>query len=106
MIAFSEEILTQKTVKSPINFKGVGLHSGKSSDLLIKPSQPNSGINFIRTDVSSNNSVKALWSNVVSTTLSTNISNQHGITISTVEHLMSALSGMHIDNVDILINGP
>jgi UDP-3-O-[3-hydroxymyristoyl] N-acetylglucosamine deacetylase len=98
----------QKTIKNEISFSGIGLHSGEKSQVTIKPSEVNSGINFIRTDVSDVNKnalIMALWHNVSSTTLSTTISNGD-VSVSTIEHLMSALSGMHIDNVLILIDGP
>ena len=98
----------QKTIKNEISFSGIGLHSGKKSQVTIKPSEVNSGINFFRTDVSDlkkNALIMALWHNVSSTTLSTTISNGD-VSVSTIEHLMSALSGMHIDNVLILIDGP
>ena len=98
----------QKTIKNEISFSGIGLHSGKKSQVIIKPSRTNSGINFLRTDVSDlkkNALIMALWHNVSSTTLSTTISNGD-VSVSTIEHLMSALSGMHIDNALILIDGP
>ena len=98
----------QKTIKNEISFSGIGLHSGKKSQVTIKPSEVNSGINFFRTDVSDlkkNALIMALWHNVSSTTLSTTISNGD-VSVSTIEHLMSALSGMHIDNALILIDGP
>jgi len=98
----------QKTIKDEIAFSGIGLHSGKKSQVIIKPSEVNSGINFLRTDIKEtekNTLIAALWHNVSSTTLSTTISNGE-VSVSTIEHLMSALSGMHIDNALILINGP
>ena len=98
----------QKTIKNEISFSGIGLHSGKKSQVIIKPSEVNSGVNFLRTDVSDVNKnalIMALWHNVSSTTLSTTISNGD-VSVSTIEHLMSALSGMHIDNALILIDGP
>ena len=97
----------QKTIKNEISFSGIGLHSGKNSQVIIKPSEVNSGINFLRTDVnniSKNSLITALWHNVTSTTLATTISNGD-VSVSTIEHLMSAFSGMHIDNALILING-
>ena len=95
----------QQTIKSDISLKGIGLHSGKIVNVTIQPSSANNGIKFIRTDLIKNNVVDALWSNVSSTNLCTTISNEKGIFISTIEHLMSALSGMHVDNVNILIDG-
>lgn len=96
----------QKTIGRKIVFKGVGLHCGQESTVSISPCPENTGITFIRTDLRRNNSIKAIWSNVTSTKLCTTISNNEGASISTIEHLMSALSGMHIDNVIIEINGP
>ena len=98
----------QKTIKNEISFSGIGLHSGKKSQVTIKPSEVNSGINFFRTDVSDlkkNALIMALWHNVSSTTLSTTICNGD-VSVSTIEHLMSALSGLHIDNLKIEIDGP
>ncbi len=70
------------------------------------PAEADYGIKFCRTDIETNNLVEALWSNVTNTKLSTTISNEFGISISTIEHLMSALSGLHIDNLKIEIDGP
>ena len=104
MIANINSSNKQQTIKSDISLKGIGLHSGKIVHLTIKPSNADSGIKFIRTDLIKNNIVDALWSNVSSTNLCTTISNEKGISISTIEHLMSALSGMHVDNVNIFID--
>ena len=70
------------------------------------PASEDYGIRFIRTDLEKNNQIEALWSNVSDTQLSTTISNNFGVTVSTIEHLMSALSGLHIDNLKIEIDGP
>jgi len=96
----------QRTVKKTITFEGIGLHSGKKCKALIKPSLEDTGITFIRKDLLKNNSIKALWSNVTSTKLCTTISNNKGVSASTIEHLMSALSGMHIDNAIVEIDSP
>jgi len=94
----------QQTINSNIVLEGIGLHSGKKVNLNIQPSEVNSGIKFIRKDLNKNNVIEALWSNVSCTNLCTTISNNEGASVSTVEHLMSALSGMHVDNADILID--
>ncbi len=96
----------QQTISKPISVNGVGLHSGISVSIKLLPANPDYGIKFIRTDVSKNNVIDALWSNVSNTRLSTTISNNNGVSVSTIEHLMSALSGLHIDNLKIEINGP
>ena len=98
------KLLTQKTVKSPINFSGIGLHSGKISNIFLKPSEPNSGIIFKRTDLKINNIVLPNFSNVNNTVLNTTISNEYGVKVSTIEHLMGALFGLGIDNVLIEID--
>ena len=97
-------LLTQKTVKSPVNFSGIGLHSGKISNISLKPSDPNSGIIFKRTDLKINNLVLPNFSNVNNTVLNTTISNEYGVKVSTIEHLMGALFGLIIDNVLIEID--
>ena len=106
MIAISNISKKQQTVQKEFSLKGVGLHSGKIVNLKFKPAATDSGIKFIRTDLQKNNSIDALWNNVSSTNLCTTISNDHGVSVSTIEHLMSALSGMHIDNANIFIDGP
>ena len=98
--------LNQQTIKDSVTISGIGLHSGKCVDLILEPAEEDSGINFIRSDLSKENKVLAIWSNVSNTVLSTTITNSYGVKVSTIEHLMSALSGMHIDNINILINGP
>ena len=97
-------LLTQKTVKSPVNFSGIGLHSGKVSNISLKPSEPNSGIIFKRTDLKINNIVLPNFSNVNNTVLNTTISNEYGVKVSTIEHLMGALFGLGVDNALIEID--
>lgn len=95
----------QQTIKEIIVFKGIGLHSGKEVEIRLEPAEVNHGVKFIRTDIKDDNTIDAIWSNVSETILSTTISNRNGLKISTIEHLMSALSGLHIDNLDIYISG-
>ena len=94
----------QQTIEDSIFVKGIGLHSGKDVELKLEPAEVDNGIKFIRVDSKKNNIIEAIWSNVSETLLSTTISNEHGLKISTIEHLMSALSGLHIDNLNIYIN--
>ena len=94
-------ILTQKTVSKKISFSGVGIHSGKKVNLNILPSSPNSGIVFKRVDLNKNNIVYPLYNNVTDTTLCTTISNEYGVKVSTIEHLMAAFYGIGIDNAII-----
>ena len=96
--------LNQKTVKKNVTFSGVGLHSGKIADLVIKPAAPNTGIIFKRTDLVKENLIYPNFENVCNTLLNTTISNEFGIKVSTIEHLMGALFGLGIDNALIEIN--
>ena len=98
------KLLTQKTINSPVKFSGIGLHSGKVSNISLKPSEPNSGIIFKRTDLKINNFVFPNFSNVNNTVLNTTISNEYGVKVSTIEHLMGALFGLGVDNVLIEID--
>ena len=106
MIANSLTKSKQRTLTSDISFSGIGLHKGKKAKVTITSDLPNSGITFIRSDLNKNNVVKALWSNVSSSKLCTTITNKDNVSVSTIEHLMSAFSGMHIDNARIYIDGP
>ncbi len=96
--------LNQKTVKAPIKFKGVGLHTGLNVNLCINPAPTNTGIVFKRIDIEKNNILYPSFLNVSNTSLNTTISNEHGIKISTIEHLMGALFGLGIDNALIEID--
>ena len=94
-------VLKQRTIKNNITLSGVGLHSGLLANLTIKPGKPNSGIIFIRTDIKENNIIIPNLFNVSSAVFCTTISNESGVSISTIEHLMGALYGMSIDNAII-----
>ncbi len=96
--------LKQKTVSDNIFFSGVGLHTGKNAKVVIKPAKPNSGIIFKRSDLKSNNFIYPHVNNVSSAVLCTTISNEFGVTVSTIEHLMGALFGLGIDNALIEID--
>tara|TARA_B100000686_G_scaffold290551_1_gene317985 strand:+ start:73 stop:999 length:927 start_codon:yes stop_codon:yes gene_type:complete len=90
----------QKTVREPIEFSGVGLHNGKNVNICLKPAEVNTGIVFKRIDVDSDKSIiEANFKNVNSPILCTKIKNSHGISISTIEHLMAAFYGEGLDNV-------
>ena len=84
--------------------EGVGLHTGLTCNLVIKPANPNSGIVFKRVDVRENNIVIPNFSDVSNTSLNTTISNHHGVKVSTIEHLMGALYGLGVDNAIIEID--
>ena len=97
----------QKTIKETIDLQGVGLHNGIPVNLSLKPAKVNSGIYFIRTDVDfDKNLIEANYKNVSSPILCTKIKNSHGISVSTIEHLMAVFYGEGIDNVEIEIDAP
>jgi UDP-3-O-[3-hydroxymyristoyl] N-acetylglucosamine deacetylase len=97
-------LLNQKTLNKPISFSGIGLHSGKVVNLKINPSEPDSGIIFMRIDLNNNNLIYPNFANVSNTSLNTTISNENGIKVSTIEHLMGALFIAGIDNALIEID--
>ena len=97
-------LLNQKTLKNSLNFSGIGLHSGKISNICLRPSEPNTGIVFKRVDLKTNNIIYPNFSNVSDTFLNTTISNEFGVKVSTIEHLMGALYGLGVDNVLIEID--
>ncbi len=96
--------LKQKTVKKNISFNGIALHSGVNVNVCIKPAEPNFGIVFKRVDLKNNNFIYPNFINVTNTSLNTTVSNEHGIKVSTIEHLMGALFGLGIDNALIEID--
>ena len=97
-------VLNQKTIKTPIIIEGIGLHTGNNVHMEIKPSEPNTGIIFKRTDLKKDNLVIPGVYNVSSAVLCTTISSDFGASVSTIEHLMAALYGIGIDNALIEID--
>ena len=97
-------VLNQKTINQNIIIKGTGLHSGLDANLIIKPAEANTGIIFKRVDIKDNNIVIPNVFNVSSAVFCTTISNEYGVSVSTIEHLMGALYGIGIDNVLIEID--
>ena len=97
-------MLSQKTLNKPVEIKGIGLHSGKEVTLRILPAEPNTGIQFKRTDLQSDDLVIPSVFNVSSANFCTTISNDAGVKISTIEHLMAALFTLGVDNSVIEID--
>ena len=94
-------LLSQSTISKEISLSGIGIHTGEKVNLKILPSTPNSGIVFKRVDIKNNNIVIPNFENVSEATLCTTISNQYGVKVSTIEHLMAAFLGLGIDNAII-----
>ena len=97
-------ILNQKTLAKNISFTGIGIHSGRKAKIKILPAKPNTGILFKRTDIKENNLIHANYINVADTRLCTTISNESGVSVSTIEHLMGAFYALGIDNALIEID--
>src|SRR4051812_24073142 len=98
-------MLKQRTLRTPIRTTGVGLHTGARVELNLRPAPPDTGIVFHRVDLATPVSIPALAANVGDTRLLSTL-RAGGASISTVEHLMSALAGLGIDNLHIDIAGP
>ena len=96
--------INQKTIREEFELKGIGLHNGVEVNLIVKPSKPNTGIVFKRTDLEKNNEINANFKNVVEPILCTKLKNEKGTSVSTVEHLMAAFYGEGIDNALIEVD--
>lgn len=97
----------QKTLKTSIGCTGIGLHSGVRVALKLHPAAPNTGIVFKRIDlIGGGATIKASWEHVADSRMCTVLADRNGISVATVEHLMSAFYGMEIDNVVVELNGP
>jgi UDP-3-O-[3-hydroxymyristoyl] N-acetylglucosamine deacetylase len=96
----------QRTIASPISCLGVGVHSGKPVNLTIRPATANSGYTFIRTDLpESSRRIPARWDTVTDTAMCTKVSNSHGASVSTIEHVIAALYGCGIHNALLEVDG-
>jgi UDP-3-O-[3-hydroxymyristoyl] N-acetylglucosamine deacetylase len=93
-------MIKQRTLKNSIKATGIGLHTGQKVYLTLKPAPVDTGIAFRRVDLDPVFEIEARADNVVDTTLSTNLA-RDGIRVATVEHLLSALAGLGIDNAYI-----
>ena len=97
-------VLNQKTIKKKIHIEGIGLHCGKKVALDIYPANPNTGIIFKRVDIKNNNIILPNIFNVSNASFCTTITNENGVSVSTIEHLMGAFYGIGIDNALVEIN--
>lgn len=97
----------QRTLRQPISFVGVGLHSGRKVSMVVRPGRVNSGIYFLRKDAPAGEGIiPARWYDVIATDMSTTLGNEYGYVVGTAEHLLAALRGCGIDNAVIEIDGP
>jgi UDP-3-O-[3-hydroxymyristoyl] N-acetylglucosamine deacetylase len=98
-------MLRQRTLKTTIRTTGVGLHTGARVELTLRPAPADTGIVFHRTDLPIPVAIPAYAGNVGATRLSSTLA-MDGTSISSVEHLMSALAGLGVDNVHVDVAGP
>ena len=105
MLQGEQTMMKQRTLKTTIKTTGVGLHTGARVELVLRPAQPDTGIVFHRVDLAKTVTIPADARNVGDTRLSSSLE-KDGAKISTVEHLMSALAGLGIDNVNVDVAGP
>lgn len=96
----------QTSLQSQVTFNGIGLHSGIPVAMTVRPAPADTGIVFRRIDVTGDNEIAALWSNVSQEALNTRIVNAEGVSVATIEHIMAALSGCGVHNAFIDIDGP
>lgn len=99
---------SQTTIKAPATLSGIGVHSGNPAEITIRPAPANHGIAFLRTGTASGNDrlIKAHHALVSATELCTVIGDVETGAVATIEHLMSALYGLGVDNALIAIDGP
>ncbi len=95
--------MNQQTLGSICSFEGKGLHTGLYARMSIGPAPADTGIRFVRTDLGPDASVDALAENVSDTVRSTSLTSGE-VTVMTVEHVLSALTGLDIDNAEIRLN--
>ncbi len=97
----------QQTLKNSIYCSGTGLHSGVKVALSLHPAKPDTGIVFRRADIGGPSAeISARYDQVTDTRLCTTVTNDAGVSVSTVEHLMAAIAGCMLDNVIVEVNGP
>ncbi|MES2343473.1 MAG: UDP-3-O-acyl-N-acetylglucosamine deacetylase [Pseudomonadota bacterium] len=97
----------QHTLQGPAIFAGVGVHTGAHTRVAVRPAAANTGIVFVRTDVTDrDNRVPVSAEAVCKTQLGTVIGNAADVTVATIEHLMAALVMLNIDNAVVELDGP
>ena len=97
----------QTTIAKEASVSGVGVHSGKPATLTVRPAGEGTGVVFVRRDVTDRAAeIPALVTKVTTTELGTNMSNEAGVSVATVEHFLAACAGLGIDNVVAELDGP
>jgi UDP-3-O-[3-hydroxymyristoyl] N-acetylglucosamine deacetylase len=97
----------QQTIAHSASVSGVGVHSGKPASLTVRPAGEGVGVVFVRSDITDRApEIPALVTRVTTTELGTNMSNEAGVSVATVEHFLAACAGLGIDNVIAELDGP
>lgn len=97
----------QRTLRRPIRFTGIGLHSGATITMTLSPAPVDQGVVFVRSDLRGGAAVvPAGWDAVVDTRMCTVLGNAAGTTVGTVEHIMAAFRGCGVDNVTVTLDAP
>jgi UDP-3-O-[3-hydroxymyristoyl] N-acetylglucosamine deacetylase len=106
-MAFSSGV-AQKTLNDRVTLSGIGVHGGKPVSLSLCPADPNTGVVFVRTGLPGADDVEipAVAGSVGATELCTLLGDPRGVFVATVEHLLSALVGLGVDNVIVELDGP
>lgn len=105
LIGLNLKSMEQKTLKQSVEFSGIGVHSGIVVKLNLEPASIDCGIFFNRSDIPNDSAIKATFDNVTDTMMSTTLTGENRASVSTVEHLMAALSGCGITNCLISTSG-
>ena len=97
----------QNTIASSASVSGAGVHTGKPARLTVRPAGEGVGVVFVRTDVTDRAAeIPALVTKVTTTELGTNMTNDAGVSVATVEHFLAACAGLGVDNVIAELDGP
>src|SRR5687768_4695489 len=95
----------QRTIKKPVVVKGTGLHTGKPSNLTFRPAPADTGVHFVRADLENRPSLAAKADNISATSFATTLAGPI-FSVATVEHCLSALAVLRIDNLIVELDGP
>lgn len=104
-IDLQDGMARQNTLAARVEIRGVGLHTGRMTRLVICPAPAGHGIVFERSDLPETR-IPALWNHVASSPLNTRLTHEKGAFVSTIEHLMAALAGLGVHNALCRIDGP
>jgi UDP-3-O-[3-hydroxymyristoyl] N-acetylglucosamine deacetylase len=96
----------QHTIAKPASCKGIGLHTGAPVRLTVRPAEAGKGVVFVRTDVKGDAAIPAHALKVSTTQLGTNLTNETGVSVATVEHFLAACAGTGVDNLVAELDGP